>query len=86
LAVFHKSDRRQRITLQVGPERPDAIVVPPSRLNLQLEAQRVAPPALKPGEEAAHTPPTQPVQPESQPAATPAPVNLTQAQPESVRF
>lgn len=86
LAGFPKSDRRQRIQLQVGPERPDAIVVPPPRLNLQLDAaQTTTPPApaLKPGEEAAHTPPTQPA---PQPAATPAPVNLTQAQPDSVRF
>lgn len=88
LAGFPKSDRRQRVTLQVGPERPDAIVVPRPRLNLQLEAPVTTPlpsPALRSGEEAAHTPPTQP-QPAAQPVANPTPVNLTQAQPESVRF
>jgi len=89
LAGFPKSDRKNRIVMRVEAERPGAIVVPPPKLNLQLEAQNAPatpPPALKPGEEPAHTPPTQAIQPAPQPAATPAPVNLTQATPEGVRF
>lgn len=81
LAGFPKTSRNNRIVMQLEPERPGAISVPPPRLNLMVEPEQVqpAPTQAKPTEEPAHTPPTQ-----QQPAAVPA-VNLTLA-PDVVRF
>jgi len=85
LAGFPKTERKRRIVMQLDPERPGTVPAP--QLTLQPELQvtpsatlPAAPSPVKPAEEAAHTPPTQP-----QPALTP-PVNLTQAPPEVLRF
>lgn len=84
LAGLPKTDRRQRITMTPDPEQPGKPYVPVMPLGLQpteASAASAATPAAKPAEQPAHTPHTQP--PSAAPAEAAAPVNLTQAQPDT---
>ncbi len=89
LAGFPRTERRNRIVVQLEPERPGAITVPSPKLNLILAPETataitVAEPLpakpLAAAEPPAHTPPTQPQTP-----AVPT-VGLTQVVPEVVSF
>ncbi len=105
LAGFPKTNRNNRVVIQVEPVRPGMLVIPsaptlvpvpplvatPSATDTVTPLPSTAAPApnAKMLDDAAHTPPAQPKQPAAQPAAQPtaaAPVNLTQAEREVIRF
>ena len=100
LAGFAKTDRGNRIVMQVDPLRPSMLTVPAPSLT-PLPGPAVTPVAsaasaasatllspvapsssVKPAEEAAHTPPTQPQQ---QPAPLP-PINVTFVSPDQLSY
>ena len=93
LAGFPKTERRSRLVMQIEPEQAGKGVVPtPVPLTLQPEPQLVGPtapqqslvPAVRPVEEAAHTPPVQPV-PQSAPPAASVNIITRLQQPETAQ-